>query len=70
MSKADLDLPPEIAIKLPEGALNVSIKSGHNVDRLREEIEGLMGTLRNMLIERGAVVKEDAIGEIKTNMGR
>ena len=49
-------------------ALFVSTKEGKNVDELRYSIEYLMGSLREMLIERGFIIREEVIDEMKTNL--
>ena len=56
-------------IHVNAGALYVSTHNGHNIEQLKYGIEHLMGSLRMMLIERGALDKEEVIGELKTNLG-
>jgi hypothetical protein len=56
-------------ITLSLDALFVSTQSGYNVDQLMLGIEHMMLRLKEMLIERGAIVKKDMIDEMKTNMG-
>ena len=56
-------------MRIGSGALYVSTLNGQNVDRLLYGIEHLMGSLRMMLMERGALVKEQVVGELKTNLG-
>ena len=58
VSKADLDIDEDVQRKLPQGCLYVSTKSGRNVPDLKERIEKLMGDLKDMLVEKGAVVAE------------
>jgi nucleolar GTP-binding protein len=49
VSKGDLDIAAEVASKLPEGYLSVSVKSGKNVEFLKEQIEDMLLQLQEML---------------------
>ena len=50
VSKADLDIPQEVMDQMPEGYLNVSVKEGISMDKLRAVIEDLLGNkLKTML---------------------
>jgi len=49
VSKADLNIAPDVLNIMPDGFLHVSVESGDNVSMLREEIEDLMGSLKDML---------------------
>jgi tRNA U34 5-carboxymethylaminomethyl modifying GTPase MnmE/TrmE len=58
VSKADLEIDEAVKRKLPMECLYVSTKSGKNIPDLKEKIEKLMGDLKDMLVEKGAVVAE------------
>ena len=49
VSKADLDIPASVLASMPDGYLHTSMESGDNVDLLKEEIEDLMTSLKEML---------------------
>ena len=56
VSKADLEMPPEVAAMMPSGYIPVSVQSGYNVDLLKDRIEELLYELREVLFQR-AVLK-------------
>ena len=49
VSKGDLIIPEEILKQLPEGYLSVSVKTGKNVEELKQKIEELLLDLTDIL---------------------
>lgn len=58
ISKADLEIDEAVQMRLPKGCIYVSTKTDKNVSELKEKIETLMGDLKDMLVEKGAVIAE------------
>lgn len=56
VSKGDLPITTEIEDKLPLNHLRVSVKTGQNIDILKDEVESMILNLINILQEREAVV--------------
>ena len=54
VSKADLEIPAELAAMMPAGYIPVSVQSGINVGVLKEKIEEILFELREILFERAA----------------
>ena len=55
--QADLDISQEVLDRMPEGSLFVSVKNGVRLPELKEKIENLMQSLKELLVERGAIEK-------------
>ena len=59
VSKADLEMSDEIRASLPENILPVSVQSGHNIEVLKERLEGMLLDLREILISRRLLAVQD-----------
>ena len=59
VSKADLEMSDEIRALLPENILPVSVQSGHNIEVLKERLEGMLLDLREILISRKLLAVQD-----------
>ncbi len=53
VSKGDIDIDPEIAALLPIDSMRISVKTGKNVNELKDVMIDMLERLRLMLEERG-----------------
>jgi len=52
VSKADLTLDEAVLAQLPAGHLDVSVRSGHHVNLLQEELESMLLELQSIISSR------------------
>jgi nucleolar GTP-binding protein len=62
VSKADVPLSAEVTALLPEGHLRVSVHEGTNMQRLRDRLDGMFGTLQAVMAAREERSKEVIAG--------
>ena len=49
VSKGDMDIEPDVLSRLPAGHLRVSVKSGLNVETLKQQVEDMLLALQDLL---------------------
>jgi nucleolar GTP-binding protein len=52
ISKGDIEIPDHIKQLLPQDHISVSVKTGQNIDVLKQEIESMLHSLQDFLLQQ------------------